>query len=412
MPRVGLHASDCGYGSASFVEIAISPVSVSLHLMSSAVSPAQRHFGKRFACAKREHQTVAPPCGSHVTAPSVRPQLTKYDYGGSSVKLNIAGWTRAALCLGLSVVLLETLPCASSTSTSDKTAGERVKVTGLILSRNGDTVRVKDKKSGRFVVVNITDNTKIERKRGHLQFLRHTDMDVTALVPGLTIEAEGRGDAKGRLEAERISFNPDEFAVEVAEQQEVMANRKAAKEAASEAQGGMAAAAQAQSSADQARASANRVDAEAQTATAIGIADAAAVSMLNKRVSELGDYKNEFQVDVFFGRDSALLDEKAKKDLDNLADIAKSLDGYMIEIAGYASNTLGKEADQKLSEERAAVVAQYFREVKDIPMRRILVPVGYGATHPAVSNDDRYNRELNRHVDIKVLVNKSLEQGL
>ena len=328
------------------------------------------------------------------------------------MKLNIAGWTRAALCLGLSVVLLETLPCASSTSTSDKTAGERVKVTGLILSRNGDTVRVKDKKSGRFVVVNITDNTKIERKRGHLQFLRHTDMDVTALVPGLTIEADGRSDAKGRLEAERISFNPDEFAVEVAEQQEVMANRKAAKEAASEAQGGMAAAAQAQSSADQARASANRVDAEAQTATAIGIADAAAVSMLNKRVSELGDYKNEFQVDVFFGRDSALLDEKAKKDLDNLADIAKSLDGYMIEIAGYASNTLGKEADQKLSEERAAVVAQYFREVKDIPMRRILVPVGYGATHPAVSNDDRYNRELNRHVDIKVLVNKSLEQGL
>src|ERR1700674_4720689 len=53
------------------------------------------------------------------------------------------------------------------------------------------------------------------------------------------------------------------------------------------------------------------------------------------------------------------------------------------------------------SEERAAVVAQYFREVKDIPMRRILVPVGYGATHPAVSNDDRYNRELNRQIGRK-----------
>jgi len=328
------------------------------------------------------------------------------------VKLNIAGWTGAALCCALSVVLLETLPYAASTSTSDKTAGEKVKVTGLILSRNGDTVRIKDKKSGQFVVVNITDSTRIERKKHSVLFPRHTDMDVTALVPGLTIEAEGRGDAKGRLEAERISFNPDEFAVEVAEQQEVMANRKAAKEAAIEAQGGTAAAAQAQSSADQATASANRVAAEAQTATAVGIADAGAVSMLNKRVSELDDYKNEFQVDVFFARDSALLDEKAKKDLDNLADIAKSLDGYMIEIAGYTSNTLSKEADQKLSEERAAVVAQYFREVKNIPMRRILVPVGYGATHPAVSNKDAYDRELNRHVDIKVLVNKSLGQGL
>ena len=327
------------------------------------------------------------------------------------MKLTTSKWSGAALCCAVSVALLGTLLCTASTSASDIPAGKNVKVTGLILSRNGDTVRIKDKKPGQFVVVNITDNTKIERKRGHLQFLRHTDMDVTALVPGLTIEAEGRGDAKGRLEAERISFNPDEFAVEVAEQQEVMANKKATKEAADEAQGGMAAAAQAQSSADQATVSTNRVDAEAQTATAVGIADSAAVSMLNKRVSELDDYKNEFQVDVFFARDSSVLDDKSKKDLDNLADIAKSLDGYMVEIAGYSSNTLSKEADQKISEERAAVVAQYLRGVKYIPMRRILVPVGYGATRPAVSNKDPYDRELNRHVDVKVLVNQNLGQG-
>jgi flagellar motor protein MotB len=45
-------------------------------------------------------------------------------------------------------------------------------------------------------------------------------------------------------------------------------------------------------------------------------------------------------------------------------------------------------------------------------MRRILVPVGYGATQPAASNRDPQGRELNRRVDIKVLVNKSLGQGL
>ena len=327
------------------------------------------------------------------------------------MKLTITNASGAALCCAISAILLGTLLCTASTSTSDIAAGDKVKVTGVILSRNGDTIRIKDKKSGQFVVVNITDNTTIERKKGHLQFFRHTDMNVTALVPGLTMEAEGRGDAKGRLEAEKISFNPDDFAVAVAEQQEVMTNRKAAKEADIAAQQGVAAAAQAQSSADQATASANQADAKAQIATAAGAADATAVSMLNRRVSELGDYKNEFQVDVFFARDSAVLNEKAKKDLANLADIAKSLDGYLIEIAGYSSNTLSKEADQKLSEGRAAAVAQYFREVKDVPMRRILVPVGYGATHPAVSNKDAYDRELNRHVDIKVLVNQSFGQG-
>ena len=51
-----------------------------------------------------------------------------------------------------------------------------------------------------------------------------------------------------------------------------------------------------------------------------------------------------------------------------------------------------QEADQKLSEARAAVVAQYLREAKDIPVRHIHVPVGYGATHPAVSNKDPYDR--------------------
>lgn len=327
------------------------------------------------------------------------------------MKLTTSKWSGAALCCAVSVALLRALPCTTSSSASDIPAGKGVKVTGLIVSRNGDTIRIKDKKSGQFVVVNITDNTKIERKRGHLQFLRHTDMDVTALVPGLTIEAEGRGDAEGRLEAGLISFSPDEFALAVAEQQEIVANRKAAKEADSAAQQGMTAAAKAQSSADQATVSANKADAEAQIATAVGVADAAAASMLNKRVSELDDYKNEFEVDVFCARGSSVLDDKSKKDLDNLGDIARSLNGYMIEIAGYSSNTLSKEADQKLSEERAAVVAQYLLEVKDIPMWRILVPVGYGATHPAVSNKDPFDRELNRHVDIKILVNQNLGQG-
>jgi len=126
----------------------------------------------------------------------------------------------------------------------------------------------------------------------------------------------------------------------------------------------------------------------------------------------LDDYKIEAEVDVWFDRGSAVLKDAAKPALASIADTAKSLDGYMIEIAGYASNTLSKERDQKLSEERAAAVAQYFREVKDIPMRRILVPVGYGTTHRLASNKDAEGRELNRRVDVKVLVNKSLGQGL
>jgi hypothetical protein len=92
------------------------------------------------------------------------------------VKLTISKWSGVALCRAISVVLLGTLLYAAS----DIPVNEKVEVTGVILTRNGDTVRIKDKKSGQIVVVNITDSTKIERKKGHLQFFRPTDMDVTA----------------------------------------------------------------------------------------------------------------------------------------------------------------------------------------------------------------------------------------
>ena len=150
----------------------------------------------------------------------------------------------------------------------------------------------------------------------------------------------------------------------------------------------------------------------AQAAGDLAVGDAEAAAMLNQRVSELDDYKNEFEVDVFFARDAAVLDKTAIRDLANLADIAKSLNGYMIEIAGYSSNTLSPDVDQKLSEERAAAVARYFLEVKGIPMRRILVPVGYGRKQPVASNSDPHRRELNRRVDVKVLVSQGLGQGL
>lgn len=78
---------------------------------------------------------------------------------------------------------------------------------------------------------------------------------------------------------------------------------------------GTAAASLAQSSRAQAQDSADQASLDAQAAGVLGIADAAAVAMVNQRVSDLDDYKNEFEVDVFFARDSAVLYETAKERL-------------------------------------------------------------------------------------------------
>jgi outer membrane protein OmpA-like peptidoglycan-associated protein len=341
----------------------------------------------------------------------VRDEPKRELLGGFTVNLARISKLSALLCAILTILITNSALAATG-KTRQLTPGEKAKVSGLIVSREGDLVRIRDKNSGEVMVVSIGDTTRIERKKHNFPFYRHTDLDVTALLPGLTIEAEGVGNSNGQLEASKISFTPDDFAIEVAQEQQVLANRTSAQNAQSTANEAATAASAAQSSADEAQNSADQAAWQAQAAGVVGLADAAAIATVDRRVSDLDKYEIQSENDVFFDKDSAVLKDDAKPALADLAKLAKSFHGYLIEISGYASNTLGGKADQKLSEKRAAAVARYFYEVQNIPMRRILMPVGYGSTHRLANNTDVVGRELNRRVDVKVLVNKSLEEGL
>ena len=299
----------------------------------------------------------------------------------------------------------------ASSSTKQIAAGKKAKVIGEITSRNGDAVTVKEKKTNEMVIVNLTDNTKVEREKGALR-MRKSDMDVTAMVPGLTISAEGVGNAKGQLDASKITFDPDAFAIEVAQQQEINANKAAAAHAQSTADSGVQQAQTAQVSADVAQGTADAAGKAAVGAGALALADADAVQMVNKRVSDLGDYKTVAEAGIYFPTGQYDLDAAAKADLDKLSQLAMSTENYMIEVAGYASSTGTKAENQKLSDARATAVVNYLRNKGNIPMRRFLVPAGYGANKPAADNKDAEGRALNQRVDVKLIVNKGLSQGM
>jgi outer membrane protein OmpA-like peptidoglycan-associated protein len=312
-----------------------------------------------------------------------------------------------AVCL----ILFGSLGYASPSNAGQITADKKSTVKGTIKSRSGELINVKDSKTGTVVVVSLSESTKIIRKKGAFKF-RGSAMDVTAMVPGLGIEAEGVGNAKGQLAASKVTFSPDDFAIEVAEEQQIMANKAAAANAQSSANQGQAEAQGAQTSANNAQTSANNAQTSANQAGALGVMDAAAIGTVNKRVSDLGDYNIVAEAGIYYASDKSALDDAAKADLSKLADVALSTDGYLIEIAGYASSTGTKEQNQKLSDARAAAVTHYLLEVKNIPMRRIVVPAGYGAMHPASTNTDAQGRAENRRVDVKVLVNKGLNEQM
>lgn len=320
----------------------------------------------------------------------------------------IASKTSRLLCLPALFLLLATIAHAA-TPTRKFDSGKKAKVTGTIVSRSGDLVVINIKKESTAAIVNITDSTKIEREKSFR--LRKAEQDVTAMLPGLTITAEGVGNSKGQLDAGKITFNPDTFAIEQAEEQQIEANKAAASNAQTTANQGVSAAGAAQTSANKAQSSANQAGQMASAAGAGAVMDAEAISLVNKRVSDLGDYQTVVEAALFFETNQATLSDSDKA-LDKLAKDAMSTQNYMIEIAGYASSTGTKAVNQKLSDERATAVAQYLRNSANVPMRRILAPAGYGATHAAASNSDPEGRDINRRVDVKVLVNKGLSESI
>jgi len=338
-------------------------------------------------------------------------QLTETDDGEDSMKSPNASFQPAG-AQRVCVVLLTIIALASMGFAQTFSSGEKGKVKGTIMSRTGDLVKIQDEKTGSSAMIKITDNTKIIRDKSKVSFHRHDDMDVTAMVPGLTIKVEGIGNASNQLEANKITFSPDEFAIEVAQQQQINANKAAASGAQTTANQGVAAAGTAQSSANNAQTTADAAGQVATAAGAVALTNTAAVQMVNQRVSDLDDYQTVAEAVIYYPTGKYVLDGAAKADLDKLTALATSTDGYLIEIAGYASKTGTKATNQQLSEDRASAVANYLRNTGNIPMRRIVAPAGYGSTHPDAENTDPEGRELNRRVDVKLIVNKGLQASL
>ncbi len=324
------------------------------------------------------------------------------------MKLSAIRSIRHALLSVICLCLLATMSFAAGAAKGPSTNGQKATMKGTIISRDGDLVKVVDEKDGSTVAIKVTDTTKIEREK---RVLGHKDMNVKALVPGLVVKAKGVRNADGQLEASKIKFTPDAFEITVAQQQQIMDNKIAVGKAQTTADQGVTNAATAQSSADKAQSTATQGVESAQAANAAAAENTVAVQAVNKRVSDLGDYATVAETGVYFAEGSDRLSDAGKAALDQLISANSNINGYVVEIAGYTSSTGGARYNQRLSEERAAAVAQYLRENAGVSPYRIVVPAGYGETHPVASNSDSKGRALNRRVEVKVLVNKGLQES-
>src|SRR6185369_17279164 len=100
------------------------------------------------------------------------------------------------------VAYLAFLACMTATLAYGQTNGDKVKIKGLITGRTGETLILRTGNAGEIVVV-LTDDTKVQKPKG--LGLRHTQMSMAALIPGLKVEIDGVGDARTQVVAQTIN---------------------------------------------------------------------------------------------------------------------------------------------------------------------------------------------------------------
>ena len=237
--------------------------------------------------------------------------------------------------------------------------GQELEFNGRISRVDGDVIGVVDSEGVETAVLLVSE-TRIKGDGKHHSFLHliptggsGASADRAALLVGLPVRVEGRGNCAGQLVAEVIKYRccdpcacANTMAKVLGEQQrladELAETTTLATAAAKDARS-------AQETADRALSTANKADSTANSAQALA-------TNAQARINSIDDFEVTESLTVQFKVNSAVLSDEAKAKLDEFASKAASAKGYVIEIAGYASKEGTLPRNELLSARRADAV--------------------------------------------------------
>lgn len=283
---------------------------------------------------------------------------------------------------------------------------QAAKVEGLIQGRNGDTMILKTSDSPNLVV-HLTDSTDVGQVQGMFK-ARKKEMSMAALIPGLAVKVEGTYNSKNELVAQKIRFKGDdlkqaqaidagmhETKAQVQQSEEELAKHKEAlaeQEAKLAEQQAKLAEHQTQLTEQQAKIAANK----------------AAVDAAVARFGQLDDYYIFDELTVYFDNGKVKVDPKYNSQLVALTGKAKVIEGYMVEVKGYASSSGSAALNQKLSEDRANNVTNILIQQGHVPLTRMLAPGAMGESEQVGKEKTTEGQAENRRVVVRVLQNKAI----
>jgi len=276
-------------------------------------------------------------------------------------------------------------------------AAQNGKVKGVINGRNGATMTVQTQDSGNLTVL-LTDSTQVMEPEG---VFRKKHLAMTALVPGLSVEVQGSYNDQNQLVADKVTFHGSDLKTA----QDIQAGVTPTEQQVQQSQK------QIQAQEQQIKIQQQQLQAEQQAsaehAAAIA-ANKAAIAAANKRFGELGDYNILGEVTVLFGNDKVGVDPQYEPQLLQLAQHAKSITGYVIQVKGYASQVGSAALNQKLSTDRAENVTTFLEQQGQIPLTNILAPGAMGTSKQVAPDTTAEGQAENRRVVVRILQNKGI----
>ncbi|MBZ5538727.1 MAG: OmpA family protein [Acidobacteriia bacterium] len=261
----------------------------------------------------------------------------------------------------------------------------QTKIEGVIKGRSGAKIILQTADSPKVIVL-LTDSTDVGQVQGVLK-ARSKKMSMAALIPGLPIQVEGAYDAENQLVAKTVRFKGNDL------------------EQAQAIQAGLAETTQ--------QAQQNKEELEKQNA-ALAAQNAALKEQQEKiaaataRFGQLNDYYILDEVTVHFGNGKVKVDPKYNPQLVALAEKAKTINGYMIQVKGYASASGSVSLNQKLSEERAGNVTNILLQQGRVPLTNVLAPAAMGESRQIGTDKKAESEAENRRVVVRVLQNKGI----
>ena len=295
---------------------------------------------------------------------------------------------RAIRLLGMAnIVTLLFLGIASGTA-----AAQSTKVQGIIKSRSGPDIILNTSQDPNMVVM-LTDSTDVGQVEGLLKG-RSKQMSMAALIPGLAVSVEGDNNNQNVLVARKVRFKGSDLKnakaiaagmhdtnQQVQKNQEELQKQNAELQAQNEA---------------------------LQKHQAAIEANKAAVDAAITRFGQLDDYYIMDVVTIYFDNGKTKVDPKYISQIATLAQNASKVEGYIIEVKGYASAVGSPQVNQKISQERAQNVANILLQQGKVPLTRMLAPGAMGESEQVGTNKTVEGQAENRRVVVRVLQNKAI----